>query len=612
MPPVTPQAQPPQRASAPAAPERDVRETEDMEPQGNHILLWFSIVCMVLVAGGALYFFFLRPSTGPNVSIEFTNPSQILVGEPFPLTIALTNYSSNILKNATLSIVLPDNVSFVGQSPSQRVMEQVLGDIGPGSINKFNGDGDANIIVTGDPSTIKHIDAKLTYSTDAAPRTQFETDGGVDLAIGGPAITLNIAPPASVFSGQNFDTAVTYTNNTSQSFQNVQLSLQYPPSFSFVRSSMPTDNAGNDSWNLGTIPPGGTGNLTVTGNVVGPEKAIYSMGGNMAGTVMGYTYPLTQGTGSLGIGTSPLGLTVALNNTGNYVAGLGDTLNYVLTYTNNSNVTFQNLSLQAALVGDMFDFSTLQSQGSFNSITDVITWYAANVPQLLNLAPGQSGSVSFEVKTRSSYPIRLLSDKNYALDVNAQISSPTVPPGTNGSSTVSASDVENKVGGSVTLAAPGYWRDASSGILNSGPYPPKVNQATQYTIHWAITNYSTDIQNVTVSASLQSGTTCTGVVKSNVASAPSCNAATGLITWTIPTVPATTGITGPPAEAIFQVQNTPAVNQVNRSVTLLGPTTLQATDAFTGATYNLSAAAVTTALPDDTTISGSVDRSVTQ
>jgi hypothetical protein len=171
---------------------------------------------------------------------------------------------------------------------------------------------------------------------------------------------------------------------------------------------------------------------------------------------------------------------------------------------------------------------------------------------------------------------------------------------------------QNKVGGEITVAAKGYWRDAATGILNSGPYPPKVNQATQYTIHWIVTNYSDDAQNVAVAATLQSGTTCTGQIQSNMPTAPTCNSATGLVQWTIPTVPATTGITGPPAEAVIQVVNTPAVNQVGGSITLFGPTTLTAMDAFTGETLQASDGAITTDLPDDTTLPSNQSRIVTQ
>ena len=45
----------------------------------------------------------------------------------------------------------------------------------------------------------------------------------------------------------------------------------------------------------------------------------------------------------------------------------------------------------------------------------------------------------------------------------------------------------------------------------------------------------------------------------------------GEITWTIPYIPATTGVISPPAQTVFQITNTPAVNQVGQTITLLGP-----------------------------------------
>jgi len=585
-------------------------EIHDEPPaRTGRTILWAAVVFAVLAGGGVLYFF-IRPTAGPNVSIEFMPAGQVLVGDPFLFDVTLTNYSSNILKNATLSISLPYNVSFIGQDPSQRVMEQTVGDLGPGSINKPY--PNLKLIVTGDPNTVKRVTAKLTYSTDANSRAQFETDGGVDILVGGPAISITITPPPSIFSGQNFDFTINYNNNTSHSFNKVELSVQYPPVFTFLRSSMQSDSSGNNSWNMGTIPAAGAGTITVTGNVVGPNNAAYSLVGNLTGQVAGDTYTLSGQTANIAISSSPLSLKITPNNSPDYIASAGDSLDYVISYSNDSNVTFQNVTLKATLVGDMFDFSSLSSNGSLNSITNTVTWYAANTPALLSLAPGQSDSVDLKIRTKSSYPIRLLSDKNYTLKVNGQISSPTVPPGISAASTVSAASIENKVGGRIALAAKGFWRDAASGILNAGPYPPRVNQKTQYTIHWAITNYSTDAQGVTVSAYLQSGTTCTGQVKSNISTSPTCNAASGLVTWTIPNVPATTGITGSAAEAIFQVENTPAVNQVGQSVTLLGPTTLQTTDVFTGTQLQASAGPVTTDLPDDKTVSGISNRRVTQ
>lgn len=612
----------PQRPAAAAPPEEGFPGEEEEEEEGDrpksHLLLWAILIFVAVIGAGTALLLYFRPPAAPNVGIGITKPDQVLVGDPFGFSLALSNYSSNILKNAEVAVTLPDNVSFVGQSPDQRVMQFGVGDIGPGSIynlgcnNGASGSNCMNLIVTGSPNSVQHVDVKLTYATAASPNAQFETDGGADIVVGGPAVTLAVNAPAAIYSGQDFQFTVTYTNNTSHDFNNVSLALQYPPAFTFTGASMAPAGAGENTWNIGTIAAAGTGSITVTGDITGPENASYTLDGTLAGGVGGNTYPLTENSATLAIGQSPLTLSAAVNGKQDYIAAPGDNLTYTITYTNNSGVTFQNLVIKAALTGALFDLSSVMTDGYFSSLTNTVTWTPASDQALLSLAPGESGSVTLKVGTIASYPIRLVSDKDYTLDLNAQISSATVPPGVAASSTVSAVSVENKVGGAITLASEGFWRDASSSIANTGPYPPKVNQTTDYTIHWVITNYATDADNVAVSATLQSGTTCTGVVQSNMPTAPVCDPATGAVTWNIPFIAATTGITGPPAEAVFQVQNTPALNQVGNTVTLLTQTTLTATDGFTSSTLTAQAPAVTTDLPYDASIPPLTNRRVAQ
>jgi hypothetical protein len=188
-------------------------------------------------------------------------------------------------------------------------------------------------------------------------------------------------------------------------------------------------------------------------------------------------------------------------------------------------------------------------------------------------------------------------DKDYVLAIRGTIESPTVIPGAPGPNTLSVVTASNKVGGQMGLAATGYWK--------SGPYPPKVNQPTAYRVDWTVKNYSTDASSVTVSAYLQSGASFLGAAASTgTTSTPSYDPGTGLVTWTIPYVPAGTGIIDPSMKASFIVSDTPAVNQVGSAVPLLGPTTLIASDTWTGGSFDLQANPVTTALPNDPAVAG--------
>jgi hypothetical protein len=126
-----------------------------------------------------------------------------------------------------------------------------------------------------------------------------------------------------------------------------------------------------------------------------------------------------------------------------------------------------------------------------------------------------------------------------------------------------------------------------------------VNESTTYTIHWAVSDTADALQNAIVSSTLPAGVVFTGVVKSNVSTTPQYNPQTGVVTWQIPLVPAGAGIIVPASQAIFQISETPAVNQVGQVSTLLSGTTLQASDIFTGQSLSASAVAVTSDLKDD-------------
>ena len=569
-------------------------------------LVWFAaaLVAIILIIGGWLYF--MQPAQGLNVNLALTtNPATVFAGNPFTLSVALANDSSAALNRATISLVLPANVSSI-DSPNLRVVSQSLGNVDANGVSHET----FNLIASGVPNTVAHFTANLTY-TAAESSAQFQTQNSADVPIGQPAIGVNISAPANVFSGQNFPITVTYNNNTNQTIASASIAMQYPPAFIFSNASTSLKTNGSNSWSLGTLAPNASGAFTVNGNIVGPNGASYPIGALVSQTISGQTYSVVNPTANVTLSQSPLSFSISANNAQNYISSPGDTISYLLSFTNNASVAFQNVVINAKLVGAMFNFSTLQTGGSFNSVNNTVSWNGGNTPQLLSLAPGQSGSVSFHVRTQNGFPIRLLSDKNYALSVSATLASPTVPPGTEASTTISVTSITTKLGGNIVLNSEEFWHDATQGFSDTGPYPPKVNQATQYTIHWLLTNYATDADNVTISAYLQSGTTCTGISQAPASTTFSCDPSNGLVTWVIPVVAATTGVTGKPLQAIFQVQNTPAVNEVGQAVTLIGPASLTATDGFTGAAMSSGVTAMSTLMVSDAGISGN-NRLVTQ
>ncbi|HUX35452.1 MAG TPA: hypothetical protein VMV71_00270 [Candidatus Paceibacterota bacterium] len=570
-------------------------------------------ILIIAIAGYGLYYFLTRP-TGVNVAVEFSKPDQILSGQPFALKISLSNNSDQVLKNSHLSVSLPDNVYYLNGPQSQRVIETDVGDIGPGSatINTFN------IVIIGDTNSLKHIDAKLSYQL-AGSTAQFESNSGIDLPVNDQAVDVSFELPQSVFSGSNFDLKVDYKNNSGQDFGNdVILNIDYPAEFHFSKSSI-DPSSGNNQWDLGKLPKGASSSITITGSISDSGKSSYDFNGSVSASGPDYggqNFTIAEQTAGISISASPLSISATINgkdnNASDYVARAGDELVYDLHYKNNSSVTFENVTVKASLLSSMVDFQTLKTDASFSSIGNTFTWLAANEPALATLAPGEEGDLSIDVKLKKDFPIRLISDKNYTLRLNTEISSPTVPQGVNAQQTVSDSSFETKIAGNLQIQAKGLWRDAASGFVNSGPYPPRVNQPTQYTVHWILANYATDVSNVQVSAYLQSGAQWTGNVKSNIDSQPSYDPTSGKVTWDVGSVMANKGVISQPIEAVFQVEVTPAINQIGQYITFLSGTSVQWQDDFVNAQLTGSYPTLTTMLVDDPTISAAVNRTVQQ
>ncbi|MCL5733349.1 MAG: hypothetical protein M1334_01635 [Patescibacteria group bacterium] len=557
----------------------------------------FAFIIALAITAVNFYFYYQNSIINQGVGIEFSGDTKAYLGQSFQLTVNYFNNSNLVLKNASLSLILPDGIYFLDSNNGQRVEQKSIGDLGPGSI----GNATYNLIALNGAQSLKKIQASLSYDLLQTTINHFERQSSVDISILDPVVSVSLSAPQNIVSGENFDLTVNYKNNTSQTLSGVSLALVYPSAYNFGTSSI-KPSSGNNVWNLNSLAPGTSSSFTITGSIVGPDQSFFEIDANTNTQVNNQNYQIDSQKIQLAITSSPLSVSISLNDNPNYVSKLSDNLNYTITYKNNSSFAFQNAIITAALTGDLYDFASVQTNGYFNGLTQTFTWNASNLPELASVAPNQEGSVNLIINTKSSYPIRMISDKNFSLKLKAKIASQTVLPNSNTSQTIGLAELDTPIQGQISIASEGYFRDAASGILNSGPFPPKVNQSTEYTVHWLITNYATDVSNIKIQAALAANVTWTGTVKSSIASQPVYDPNSNTITWQIDNIPATTGVISPPVEAIFQIKDMPAITQLSNAAPLVGPVTLTATDDFTNTQLSASADAISTSLLSDPTI----------
>ncbi len=559
-----------------------------------HYVFWIAVVGLIigLVWGGFLVQKILKSG---ELEVEIHGPEKVNIGVPFYFSVNFSNNTKSILKQARLRVFLPGEINCIGKK-EQRVLEEDLGDIGIGSFSKKT----FQLIAQGEHigGTIQKINVELSYQPTGLVRTRLARTGSFDILIEKPAVFLDLVAPAKVLSGENFKLEVNLNNLSSYEFPDLRLELNYPPNFKFKNSSIaPGQN--NNVWEISNIKQS---KIVIEGNLVGPVNSFSQFLAKIKTRLLGEEYIVNKKSISMAIAPSPLEIEIELAGVTDGIVDLGQELEYLIKFQNKTEVGLSDVVIKAGLVGRLFDFSELVTEGDFYSKINTIVWDASNTPQLKMLSAGEKGVVSFRIKLRDYFPIYKLTDKNFTLNVNASIESPTVPPSVSANRIFGSTSLETKVRGVIMIQTKVYFRDASSGIVNKGVWPPRVNKPTNYTVHFLITNYSTDVSNVKVQAYLGPGVKFTGIVKSDIESLPEYNERTKQVTWTIDRIPAATGVLSKSLEAIFQIEATPDVTKLGKYQTLIQDTYIQALDEFTSLKISDTAPAVTTRLPHDKTV----------
>ncbi len=553
-------------------------------------------VVLILIGG----YFLLRTNPVEDLSLTISiSEKNVMIGVPFEIKVKVANNSNNVLEDTLLTVSLPDDVVFVSPVPNKTIENKTIGSLGEGSVNEES----FSAVVTGGENTIKRIRAAVSFLPSSLG-SRFEQGAEADFNITESGISLDISSPQKVFSGEEVELKIKYKNVSRLEFANLRLTIDWPQSFQFISATLDPETAKKNSWDLGNLRPNSEGELTIKGKLFGPDNAFFDLKASVTAEFFGGTYTVAEKSASINISPSPLALFVAVNESQDYIAKPKDRLQYKITYTNNTEVALKDVIITAKLIGEMFDLSTISSNGFLKSTDNAIVWNASRDSQLVNIAPGGSGQVEFSINVKPDYPISRLADRNFTLKVLAEIESPTVPYNVSADQTLGQAELITKVAGNLKLSAFGLFRDAASGLVNSGPMPPKVGQTTQFTIHWQIKNTSTDMTDISLKAFLGPNVTFTGTAKSNISSVPSYNSRTQEVIWNIDKILATQGTLTEPIEAIFQVALTPSAEQKGEFVTLVSQASLSATDSFTASEFTAKVEPVTTQLPNDPTVGG--------
>src|ERR1035437_6990577 len=565
------------------------------------ILLGSAVFFLICLGVGAYLFFNGSNLISANhLDVTINGPVSIAGGTPFSFNVQVTNKNNVKLTTVDLEVDFPTgSVDPSNTTNEQKNYQTLMDDISPGGVTQRT----INADLYGQENSTKEMIIKVFYRVPGSNAT-FEKDKAYDVLISSSPLTMSISSFSQVTAGQKFDMTVTLTSNSQSTIKNVLMNAVYPFGYSFV-SSDKKPLADKATWNIGDIAPGQSKTVILSGTLQGQDQDSrvfhFLAGAANAGSpsVIGTEYIDTSETVTLQKPFITTTISFGSNDTGtgDYVGQFSKPINVTISWFNNLPDAVTNAEIRLQLSGSAFGKAGVVANGGlYDSASGEITWDKTNTPGLKAIPAGESGSVVFSFTPQDlSTPAAPVMNQSINLSISVdgeRTSESNVPQ----SLTESVSRLV-KVASNVALSAQALY--TTGPFVNSGPFPPKTEATTTYTIVWTVGNSSSAVSGASVSATLPENVTWIGPVSPQSENVR-YDEGSRTVTWNAGTLTAYLGQNGQQQRQVsFQVGLYPNITNAGRPLTLVNPAKLSATDNFTGITVYSSWGTLTTRLSTD-------------
>jgi len=539
----------------------------------------------------ALFIFFggFNMVSSDNLTVEIVAPSLVASGEELLIGLSVVNGNRTDLDDVTLYITYPTGVKSVNTNQAITFEKIVLGTI----VNGGREDYAVRSIVFGEKDSIRTYNFRIEYKVVGSNAT-FSKEKTYEVVIGSSPVLLNVTYPKEINSGQEVAMSVDITSNSSSVIKDTLLKIEYPYGFTYIDSNVKPIR--ESVWSIGDLKNGEKKTITLKGTLVGQNNEDrtfrISAGTQNNDSLYDFDTTLVAEIATVGIRKSFFDLAVSSSN--NNIEKIGTSFPVEVEWQNTLPDKIINAKITLTLSGNVLDRGTVVpgNAGYYRSGDNVVLWDKNNLPGLSNLNPGDMGRVSVSLSSYRSLS-QLRGIKNPNINVKVQVEGDRA-----GIETGKISSEEN-----IVIKFPSTLGFTSKSfrsigpLTNSGPVPPKADVESTYTVSWVLTNTTSDLKDVVVSATLPLGVEW----KSNFIPANekiTYDADSRVVYWNVGNVASGSGFEYSPKEVNFKLGITPSLSQVGSSPALLMQTNAAGHDTYTDTPVSLGAQSVTTYVSD--------------
>lgn len=546
------------------------------------IFLGIAALFFVLAIAAAAYFLVFggRSVSTDRLIITPDGPTSISSGDVITLLISIENRNPVTVMDTSLSVTFPDTArSAENEEEPFTHYEDTVGDILSGE----SGTRSVRAVLYGGENERIVIPITFEYRIEGSNAT-FVKEAEYEVVITSSPISIRAEAVSEAAVGQPLTFAVTVRSNAKEPLENVAVYAQYPFGFTPRRGEGPV-------FPVGTLAPGEERTVTVTGTLTGEnnDERVFRFTGGLRrdeGTsVLAVSY--STATAAVTLAKPFLSASLSLNrDTGSTpVIEAGASVQGIVSWVNTLSTPILDGQVSVKLSGAALDTSSVSAFGGFYRSSDTTIVYSRETDSgLRSLAPGDTGSGSFNFRTKS--PAALAGMKNPTVTAVISVAGRRVGENNVPETIASAVTRTIKIGTDLTLAATSLY--STGAFDNAGPWPPVADQETTYTIDLALSNTVNSVADATVTGVLPSYVQYTGKTTPTDGSV-SYNAATRTVTWRAGEVAA-----GAARRASFQVALLPSASQRGTSPVLVSRISVTGTDRFTQKALTETRADITT------------------
>ncbi len=520
-----------------------------------------------------------------SVSID-TSEERIQSGDYATYTFSYANQSDITLTNAAMAIQLPEGFELdtnASAAPSEGNTFS-LADVIPGAEGALTLAGWFYDV----PNVENTIVATLSYTQDGSERTEVKARQALTTLRGSVLDTALEVNNTMVGSGTTPIT-ITLTNTGERPLNNVQLPLQRTGELAVLNPTVSKGTA-EAAWNVGNIDPDETVTLSATlqSRIPKNKQAITLL---LTPTIEVNNTTISQQTLSTNFDVAHPAISIE-SQWQNDIAGVppGTAVPLDITVANTGDTLLTDLRIDVPLPEGIISRGAVLRENTGTIHNGNLRITSSHNAALSTLAPQDAVTLTVAL------PI-LVSPRgtDVQLSVRPQVTAsvPAVPQATFTDAADPSPAV--KIGSRISLSASARYYSNEGDQLGRGPLPPQVGKETKYWAVIALSNASSQVQDVQLSARLPDGVVWTGKTSVSHGAGVQYTDATRSMNWRLNTLAPyqTIGI-------YAELSVTPTAAQRGTTPLLLENIQASATDSFIGIPLSRSQATVDASLTEDT------------